>query len=1719
MKKIIAILLVLLSVVLCCAACGPKTPEDPSEPDTGVAFALHDPTAYTVVVNEYAKDEETRAARAVRNAIEATHGAKPKISSDWLTGSPSEQEIAARVEVLVGRVDRPECKQALEELGGVGYTVRVIGNKLIILGVTEQLTLEAAEYFASVVLPACPDALPGNYIYTESYAAKLVETKYTNEPVIAEIIATESPYFADPTGKTDSTHVLQKAIEDCALRGGGTVYLPAGEYLITSTLYVSEGVVLRGDWQDPDTTASPEYGTVILADPKPLEDHERDDRAAKPLVQLLPNSGAIGLTFFYPEQSPLEVVPYGYTIYTKENKTVTIRDVTMVNSYRGIGASLESGDWHCIMQLERIRMCALEMGVEMDASRDVGYTVDVRISPSYWTEASGAYKCKKATVLENFCRENTVGMTIQSLDDEHFSTLRIEGCRTAIHIASPVASTDFWGLIYDVTVRNCTYGIVATGVNANGGISIAKAEIDADEYAVFSNSSEGMIKLCGIELTGKGGIVATGGARIVLDEDSDISDYEITYGSYEQPVAKLYQAPIKGLSGTKQDVSALLQATLDEAGKTGGIVYIPAGVYSLHERIAVPAGVQLRGAMDTYTYAWMERELSGTILVSYVKDGATVTLGQRAGINGISIFSPTYTPADALRLTRENNSVIEAATVKGTGRGVYVVNSTIIGNFIGIDFSGCDDHVIREAFGCTYRAFACVGGTGGVVDRVMNTFHMFDRNPLADMGYFDGTRCSVSYWQSVKKQEAEPISVLRDQLLRTYYNVIEIVDAKGEQVSNVFMFTPSRIVYTERSTATVLNASSDAHGLNPMFDVTDHSDVVAVNALRSGGHSLGVDDSSDFKLYNRVAICDWFEPSFDSTRGDNPKREYEEYEQHMFNDGSVTDGVTGVRAYTGSEFSKSGGTSLHYTSNVQDTEDTVLLQKFAAMDISDYMNEDGYLHLWIHLEDLTNLWWTGEIRLESANGANIHWATSTSLRNSGENELYLPLTGAVMQGKFDPTSVTALRITNKVGLTEEPPDMYIDDVYLTLAEIDQPVELIEQSEVKSALYGSPLRENVPADPGINREIVDGRLDMFDCEVPVKGTLLTSNPAYVKQGDSAWRVRGTNRCMLTLTFDALDVSSFMKDGFLHVWMYVDGEAKISDGQLELSSAGTQDLQELSWQLGSYVSTKAGWNELWLPLNGATESEGSYFDPTSLNFIRIYFYTSDNVVPDVYLDDIYFYDATPEEVIVADPEGLLEWTFTVGSNEEMGYLTDKKGGYPSGSQVRYADKTGEFVYKYSLTVTDELSYLVWSAPIGQQLHLQISFDGESWTDVYRYDVSESDRGLPIQLRDFDLLSHIKALSTQKRTSLYLRVADASPDTAWGGAISNSLPVTLKAFYGEYTPEDIEGGEQPGVDDPITEPSVPEQRLEVVFRVNTEEEEKYLTADRGNFLVDNPNARFADKDGRIVYAFPVARWKTVSELTLIAPLGQQLLLEVSTNGRTWTCVYAYEGEENDRGLAFEMREYDLFEPLRDELAKKSGHGTLYVKISDAYTATGWGGAVATEQDITMIIDYSGEDLPDDEPTLTEERTEIIFWVGTSDEAAYLTADRGNFLVNNPNARFADKDSRIIYAFPVVNWQTLCELTFSASLGQQLVLEVSTDGKNWVNVYTYVGAEDDRGLAFEMRTYDLLAVLGDTLKGKTGQGMLYVKISDAYVSTGWGGALQSGQDICMILDYTPAE
>lgn len=53
-------------------------------------------------------------------------------------------------------------------------------------------------------------------------------------------------------GRTDVTAKIQEALDALYSIGGGTLFLPAGRYAVKGTLKIPQGVILAGDWQNPD---------------------------------------------------------------------------------------------------------------------------------------------------------------------------------------------------------------------------------------------------------------------------------------------------------------------------------------------------------------------------------------------------------------------------------------------------------------------------------------------------------------------------------------------------------------------------------------------------------------------------------------------------------------------------------------------------------------------------------------------------------------------------------------------------------------------------------------------------------------------------------------------------------------------------------------------------------------------------------------------------------------------------------------------------------------------------------------------------------------------------------------------------------------------------------------------------------------------------------------------------------------------------------------------------------------------------------------------------------------------------------------------------------------------------------------------------------------------------------------------------------------------------
>jgi hypothetical protein len=97
---------------------------------------------------------------------------------------------------------------------------------------------------------------------------------------------------------------------------------------------------------------------------------------------------------------------------------------------------------------------------------------------------------------------------------------------------------------------------------------------------------------------------------------------------------------------------------------------------------------------------------------------------------------------------------------------------------------------------------------------------------------------------------------------------------------------------------------------------------------------------------------------------------------------------------------------------------------------------------------------------------------------------------------------------------------------------------------------------------------------------------------------------------------------------------------------------------------------------------------------------------------------------------------------------------------------------------------------------------------------------------------------------------------------------------------------------------------------------------------------HARFADGNAHFTYRFDLPSDVTGGSLTL--DIGNQFLVEVSPDNQTWSTVLE-ETETGDTGLRNRAeRTLDL-----NDLRGQSR--TLYVRISDAYPADGWGGWLA--------------------------------------------------------------------------------------------------------------------------------------------------------------------------------
>lgn len=259
----------------------------------------------------------------------------------------------------------------------------------------------------------------------------------------------------------------------------------------------------------------------------------------------------------------------------------------------------------------------------------------------------------------------------------------------------------------------------------------------------------------------------------------------------------------------------------------------------------------------------------------------------------------------------------------------------------------------------------------------------------------------------------------------------------------------------------------------------------------------------------------------------------------------------------------------------------VLCRTFDDFNINGFTN--GYVRLWIYIKDIAKVT-GGQIELSSAGTCDvdeISWSLLNYVTKSGWNEVYLPLSKGVLEGDPDFTSLNYARV---FALTTEPNGLGLDYFCLTNTAPVEPSRIDKNNQfILDAVNGLETWDGTAVKIGTN------------------GRSKGDNYIYTQT-----RNPGDNAMVLSRTFTGLDAKAY-KNGYLHLYIYVQDASAITGGQIELSS-DTADSEETSWGLSAFT-LKNGWNNIYLSLKEA-DKVGGNTDFSNLTYFRMYLFSSKN-----------------------------------------------------------------------------------------------------------------------------------------------------------------------------------------------------------------------------------------------------------------------------------------------------------------------------------------------------------------------------------------------------------------------------------------------------------------------------------------------------------------------------
>ncbi|HET9061310.1 MAG TPA: glycosyl hydrolase family 28-related protein [Acidimicrobiales bacterium] len=276
-------------------------------------------------------------------------------------------------------------------------------------------------------------------------------------------------FGAKGDGVTDDTGALRAAIVAASPGSaptGNVVYLPAGAYMLTSSLELPPGVSLQGSgWNTPGAQVNTFAGTWLFVG---------QGANFSPVVLAGNGSAVRNLAFNVRDQPTTVPVPEAQPMVLVTANNVLIEDVFLYNPYGGIAISGAAQ-----ASLRRIWGQPLQYGIAIDRSQDVNFIDTVHFWP-YWQP--------QGTPVGRYQLANATALVLYRCDNPHLSNIFAYNFARGISLAGSEA-----GIPHKVHLVNADFDRCVTGVHIRAtGRPGSAATIQMANVTVQSPAGDGI---------------------------------------------------------------------------------------------------------------------------------------------------------------------------------------------------------------------------------------------------------------------------------------------------------------------------------------------------------------------------------------------------------------------------------------------------------------------------------------------------------------------------------------------------------------------------------------------------------------------------------------------------------------------------------------------------------------------------------------------------------------------------------------------------------------------------------------------------------------------------------------------------------------------------------------------------------------------------------------------------------------------------------------------------------------------------------------------------------------------------------------------------------------------------------------------------------------------------------------------------------------------------